>query len=248
MAVKASRLQSAKIKATSVYVTAKACLGAIHAGHYETLPQYTADEHIKDWAKQFLDVVQAKIYVKNPYNVTLSANQRYIVMCNHTSLFDIPLGYIAFPDVSLRMLAKKELTKIPIFGRAMSVLGTPTIDRHNREQAVKDLEKTKVLMESGMVLWMAPEGTRSKSGALRPFKKGGFITAIEASATIIPLVIKGANKICPGDNSRIYLNQPVSLTIGKPIDASAYSLENKEELISSLHTQMAKLLSTGSDC
>lgn len=242
MTIQTGMIKSTRLKAAAVYTTASHCIRALCVSYAKPLTQKNADRRIKAWAECFLNIAKPNIRVSNPFNVRLDSNKRYIIMCNHTSLYDIPLGYMVFPDISLRMLAKKELTRIPIFGRTMRALGTPIIDRHNRDQAVKDLEKTKTLMNQGIVLWIAPEGTRSRTGELKAFKKGGFITAIQADATIIPLAIIGANKICPNDNSRVHLYQNVELTIGKPINAGEYDLENKEKLIAKVHKAIKELL------
>lgn len=97
-------------------------------------------------------------------------------------------------------------------------------------------------MESGIILWVAPEGTRSKDGKLAPFKKGGFITAIQAKATIIPIGIRGAFDILPARTFNIHLNQKAEIHIGEPIDAAQYTIENKEELIEKTHQSIKKLV------
>ena len=163
-------------------------------------------------------------------------------MCNHASLFDIPLSLQAFPTTSLRMLAKKELSRIPIMGGGMVAAEFPFIDRKNRRQAIQDLEKVKHLLESGIVMWIAPEGTRSETGALAPFKKGGFITAIKTNALIIPMGIRGANQILPARTRQFRLNQQAELHIGKPIDASRFDLDHKDALITEVHQAIQDLL------
>jgi len=188
------------------------------------------DKTLHIWDRRILNLVGVKCKVINPHNVEPQPNQPTIVMCNHSSLYDIPLSMRAFPKHSIRMLAKKEMSKIPIVGKGMTAAEFPFIDRKNRHQAMRDLEAVQKLLASGIVMWIAPEGTRSKDGKLAPFKKGAFITAIQAKATIIPIGIRGAYEILPARTFQFNINQTAEVHIGKPIDASKFTLENKEAL------------------
>lgn len=200
------------------------------------------DKTLKIWVNRILKLVKVNPVIVNPNHVEPKPGQPTIIMCNHSSLYDIPISLCAFPHHPIRMLAKKELYRIPIIGKGMIAAEFPGIDRKNRHQAIKDLERIKGLLESGIVLWIAPEGTRSKDGKLNSFKKGAFITAINAKATIIPIGIRGANKILPARTIQFNLNQTAEVHVGEPIDASKYSLENKDELINTVHLQMKKLI------
>lgn len=200
------------------------------------------DKTIYNWAKGVLDLIQVQLTIENPHQVQPEPGKATIIMCNHTSIYDIPLGFMIFPNHSLRMLAKKELSRMPFLGSAMRATEFPFIDRRNRNQAFKDLEKARQLMESGVIMWIAPEGTRSQDGKLKPFKKGAFITAIEAKATIIPVGIRGAYDILPPHAWRIQCNRSAEIHIGKPIDAAAFTLENKDELVEQVHAAMSQLV------
>jgi 1-acyl-sn-glycerol-3-phosphate acyltransferase len=95
---------------------------------------------------------------------------------------------------------------------------------------------------SGIIMWIAPEGTRSKDGKLAPFKKGAFITAIQAKATIIPIGIRGAYDILPARTFQFNINQTAEVHIGKPIDASKFTLENKEKLLEEVFQSVKDLV------
>ncbi|HBI22472.1 MAG TPA: 1-acyl-sn-glycerol-3-phosphate acyltransferase, partial [Legionella sp.] len=194
------------------------------------------------WLKRVLKLVGIQVQVFNPYKVKTQIGQPTIIMCNHSSLYDIPLSLAAFPSNSLRMLAKKEMSRIPFMGRAMVAAEFPFIDRKNRHQAIKDLAFVQKLLESGIVMWIAPEGTRSKDGRIAPFKKGAFITAIQAKALIIPIGIRGASAILPARTHQLNLNQTAEVHIGKPIDASPYTLDNKEALIEQVFQSIKQLV------
>ena len=86
-------------------------------------------------------------------------------------------------------------------------------------------------MKSGIVLWIAPEGTRTRTGAMGNFKKGGFMVAIQTGAVIVPVGIQDTEKILPPETLSFHLNQQVRVNIGKPIDASKYSLESRDQLM-----------------
>ena len=200
------------------------------------------DKTLHIWDKRILDLVKVKCNIINPFKVEPKAGHPTIIMCNHSSLYDIPLSMRAFPKHSIRMLAKKEMSKIPIVGKGMTAAEFPFIDRKNRRQAFKDLEAVQALLNSGIVMWIAPEGTRSKDGKLAPFKKGAFITAIHAKATIIPIGIRGAYDILPARTFQFNINQTAEVHIGQPIDASQYSLDNKDELIAKVYQTIKHLI------
>ena len=126
-------------------------------------------------------------------------------------------------------------------GKGMSAAEFPFIDRKNRNQSLKDLQHVRKLMESGIVIWIFPEGTRSRDGKLAAFKKGAFITAIEAKATIIPVGIRGACNILPARTMQFNLNQQAEIHVGQPIDASQYTPETRGELISRVHQSIYEL-------
>jgi len=201
------------------------------------------DKTIHVWAQRMLKLVRVDCKIINPYKVEPHPGQPTIVMCNHSSIYDIPLSMLAFPNHSLRMLAKKELSKIPIVGKGMTAAEFPFIDRKNKRQAIKDLEVAQQLMASGILMWIAPEGTRSKDGKLGPFKKGAFITAIQSKATIIPIGIRGAYDILPARTSQFNIDQNAEIHIGKPIDASKFTLETKDILIQDVFDVMQQLIS-----
>lgn len=154
------------------------------------------DRSMRKWSAALLKVVRIKYSVSDPLHLTLVPNKSYIIMSNHASLYDIPLIFTALPG-SIRMIAKKELFRVPIWGRAMQACEFPSIDRKNSAQAIKDLEYVKQKMQSGIIPWIAPEGTRSRHGGLNPFKKGGFMLALQTQATIIPVGIRGAGQVLP---------------------------------------------------
>jgi 1-acyl-sn-glycerol-3-phosphate acyltransferase len=240
--MKASKCRSLWIILMSGAHMAATCGRAIWKSLCGTITRQWCSEELQRWAQRMLQLLQITCTVVNPHHVKPHKGKATIIMCNHTSLFDIPLSLQAFPQCPVRMLAKKELSRIPIMGGGMVAAEFPFIDRKNRKQAISDLALVKTLLESGIVMWIAPEGTRSATGALQPFKQGGFITAIKTGATIIPIGIRGANHILPARSHQFHLGQHAELHIGKPIDAAEYDLEHKALLVERVHQAMQHLI------
>jgi len=239
--MKASFIRKVLIMIVSLYVTLRITVIVLYwTGIKGGYPRKDGDGLLTWWSNGLVNAARIKKTVFDPFNVRIEPGKRYIIMSNHRSLYDIPLSILSLPG-SIRMLTKKELFRIPLWGRGMAAGEFISIDRHNIEQAKKDLKAAGEKMEDGIVLWIAPEGTRSRTGRLGSFKKGGFILAIETGAQIIPVGIRGSEKVLPAKTWDFYLDQQVAIHIGKPIDASAYTLENKDALIEAVRRELNAL-------
>lgn len=199
------------------------------------------DKIMLQWAENILSTIRLSVKVKGQERLEIEKNTPVIVMCNHSSLYDIPVAIQAL-NTSFRFVAKKEMFKIPVLGTAIKYAEFISIDRKNHEQALKDLEKAKDKMLDGITLWMAPEGTRSRNGQLAKFKKGGFHIALDTDATIIPIVIKNIHKVQAGDEIKIYLSQTIEVEICKPIDSKNYTHETRAQLIEDVRDSMLLVL------
>jgi 1-acyl-sn-glycerol-3-phosphate acyltransferase len=179
------------------------------------------------WGRSILAASRVRVAVAGLER--LDPAKAYVFMANHQSNYDIPvlLGHL---PVQFRWLAKAELFKVPLFGRAMRAAGYISIDRADRSSAFQSLGAAAAALERGVSIMIFPEGTRSPDGALGPFKKGGFVMAINAGATVVPVAIRGTYAIMP---KRAWLIRPrdVTLAVGDPIAASAYAPEAKEALM-----------------
>lgn len=204
------------------------------------LKRADVDRYTRRWSGWLLRLVRMNLSVHGQVP-DFRDGRRYILLSTHASHYDIPATFVAMPG-SIRMLAKKELFGIPVFGAAIRAAEFPSVDRYNRHQAVKDLDKAKCMMESGIVLWAAPEGTRSKDGQLLPFKKGCFHLALDTNAIILPIAFRGIHDVLPARTWRFNLGLPVQLHIGAPIDASRFSPEQLPELMALTRLSMQELL------
>lgn len=233
---KTNILKNTWIIIRSAYVTLWLSLRALRIGRFGTRAQM--DELLRLWSSKLLDLVKLSCRVENPHNFRPIVNQPYIIMSNHASLYDIPLIFTGLPG-SIRMIAKKELSRVPIWGHAMKNADFIFIDRKNSAQAIQDLAIAKEKMHHGIILWLAPEGTRSKNGKLNLFKKGGFMLALEMGALIVPVGIRGADRILPPKTLQFSLNQSVEVHIGEPIDAKDYTVKTRNELIRKVRNAIA---------
>jgi 1-acyl-sn-glycerol-3-phosphate acyltransferase len=150
-------------------------------------------------------------------------------MPNHQSNFDIPVLLGRIP-IQFRWLAKAELFKIPIFGRGMRGCGYISIDRSNRKSAFHSLKEAARKIRDGVSVLVFPEGTRSTDGKIIPFKKGGFVLAVDAGVPIVPIVISGTHTVMPKGRLLIE-SRDVVMQILAPIDTSDYTRKTKEDLM-----------------
>ncbi len=148
----------------------------------------------------------------------------YVVMSNHGSLIDIPAMMGTVPG-SLRMVLKEELTKVPVWGQALVASGFVPVDRRNRDKAIAQLQLAKQQLESGVSIWISPEGTRSRDGRLAPFKKGGFHVARDLGVPIVPAWIDGARDILPPDQFVVRYDGTCTVHFGAPIDTQGKTVE-----------------------
>jgi len=205
------------------------------------------DRIIKKWGERLMGLIGAKIIVSgNEHFENIEKNRRVIVMCNHSSLYDVPVVSMAL-NTSFRFVAKKELYKIPIFGTSIRKAEFISIDRQNHEQALKDLEEAKAKMLDGITLWMAPEGTRSDDGRLKKFKRGAFHIAIDTQAIIVPMVVKDIHEVQAGTVIDVYPNRTVHVEICSPIDAAEFTIDKRVDLVSIVRRSMLQALGQKED-
>ena len=179
------------------------------------------------WARSILWGSGVKVTVAGGEH--LAGAGSLILMPNHQSHFDIPVLLGAL-DTEFRWLAKAELFKIPIFGRAMRSCGYISIDRSNRESAFASIGKAADAIRGQVSVLIFPEGTRSPDGRLRPFKKGGFVLAVDAGVPILPIGIHGTRRIL-AKNRWLFDPGPVVLSVHPPIVTRGYDRDHKEALM-----------------
>ena len=219
---------------TTIYYSAK----TIFYARKKPPNRQKLNEVITAWAQALLNIIDLKYDFIDSHHIQFQEQTPYIFMSNHLSLYDIPLLLVSLPG-TIRMVAKKELFKVPLWGDAMQQTDFVSIDRENVTQAVKDLEVAAEKMKQGIRLWIAPEGTRSRDGQLQAFKKGAFNLAIQTGATIIPVTIIGTDQLLPAKTLHFRLGQKVQVHLGEPIDAKQYTLRDRMKLLQRVREAIA---------
>jgi 1-acyl-sn-glycerol-3-phosphate acyltransferase len=170
--------------------------------------------------------------------------RRAAVYCsNHQSNIDPP---VLFEAVHPRMhiLYKAEIESIPVLARAFRYGGFIPVDRRNKEAALRSIDGGAASLRAGNSFLIFPEGTRSRTADLLPFKKGGFIMAIKAQAPVVPIAVQGGR-----DSMRkgSWIIRPVTLSIriGAPIESAGVTLDRRDELIAATRERITALLAEG---
>ena len=169
---------------------------------------------------------------------------RAAVYCaNHESNVDPPLLFeVLHPR--MHILYKHEIDQIPILARAFRMGGFIPIDRRRKESAMRSIEQGAASIRAGNSFLIFPEGTRSRTAELLPFKKGGFIMAIKAQAPIVPIAVQGG-RAAMHRGSAIIRPVTISVRVGEPIETAGISLAERDALIVTVRERIKGLLAEG---
>jgi 1-acyl-sn-glycerol-3-phosphate acyltransferase len=169
---------------------------------------------------------------------------RAAVYCaNHQSNVDPPVLFSALHP-RMHILYKHEIDRIPVLARAFRMGGFIPIDRRRKESAMRSIDAGAESIRAGHSFLIFPEGTRSKTDELLPFKKGGFIMAIKSGAPIVPVAIEGGREAMQR-GSAIVRPVRISIRIGAPIETAGVALEDRDVLIERVRQAIKSLLAEG---
>ena len=162
----------------------------------------------------------------------------YIFMSNHVSNLDPPLLVPLVPGRT-SVLAKKEIWRIPILGKALDLAEIVPVERSNRDSAISSIRRAGEVMRHHIHMTIFPEGTRSPDGRLMPFKKGPFHLAAETGFPIVPVTILGTEKMMP-KGSMIVKPGTATLVFHSPIHSTQFA--SREELMQAVRNAINSAL------
>ena len=173
------------------------------------------------------------ITVRDPQPENILRDRAAVYAVNHTSNVEPPMLFAALSGLfpRLRILYKAELRKLPILVRAFDLAGFVPLERGNREQSLPAIERAAEALRDGNSFLIFPEGTRSRTGELLPFKKGGFIMALKGQAPVVPVAIKGARDAMRKGSLDHPAGARSTVSFGAPIETAGLTMDDRDALI-----------------
>ena len=190
------------------------------------------------WARSLLAASGVTASVEGAERITPGVPE--VLAANHASFFDI-LALMAWMPVDPKFIAKIELFRIPVFGQAMTAIGMVALDRHNLKEAFGAYQvAAKRITEEKLHVLVYPEGTRSRTGEMLPFKKGPFVLAIAAGVPVVPIFVHGAFGIQP-KGSVVVHPRPLRIIVGEPIATAGLTYDDRDALAQRVRAAMEAL-------
>ena len=191
------------------------------------------------WARWVVWASGVRVHVRGLENIDPARPQ--VIVANHQSWYDVFALSSVIPK-RFRFVAKKELGYIPIFGIGWKVAGHISIDRSDRVAAVASLEHAGQLVRSdGSAIVIFPEGTRSATGELQPFKKGAFMLAIHNQLDIVPVAVRGSRWVLPKGSWRVRAG-PIIVRFDSPVSTAGYHEGNRDALVQEVRARIQGML------
>ena len=188
------------------------------------------------WARAILATCGVRVRVRGLEK--LAPGRGYVYVSNHASMFDIPAILASIPD-QIRIVYKKELEVIPVFGWGLKWGNYIGIDRRRGPEAVRSLEEAVARIRNGASVLLYAEGTRTPDGRLQPFKRGAFNIAVRAGIPVIPLTVNGTFPILP-KGSMVVRPRPVTIVLDDPIPVEGRGKDAELRLMEKVHEAIAR--------
>lgn len=192
------------------------------------------------WARLLVWITPMHLEVCGRENIDV--NQSYVVVSNHQSQFDI-LALYGWLGVDFKWVMKMELRRVPILGIACEKLGHIYIDRSNTQAALNSINQAQKKITGGTSVLFFPEGSRSRDGKLKPFKKGAFRMALDLDVPILPVTINRTRNILPSDTADLFPGK-ASMIIHEPVSIKGYTDETLPELMEKVRSVIKSKLET----
>ena len=184
------------------------------------------------WARTLMKAAAVEVRVEGLG--ALDPDRAYIFVSNHQSHFDVMALLHALP-YDLRAVTKKELAHVPFFGWALSAAGFIFVDRSNRERAIASLRQAGAVLQAGRSILYFAEGTRSPDGNLLPFKKGGFVMALETRTPVVPIAVQGSREVLPKQSFSLRPGR-IRVRAMPPIPTDGRGVEARNALMAAVRT------------
>jgi 1-acyl-sn-glycerol-3-phosphate acyltransferase len=162
-----------------------------------------------------------------------------IFMPNHESALDILVLFLAVRQ-DVRFLAKAGIFRVPIFGWSMRLAGFIPVDRQKTDRAKEVFGELTDRLRKGASVLVFPEGTRSRTGELGPFKKSGFLLALHTGLPIVPIGIQGSREVV-GPGSLAVRPREVVVRMGRPIPTAGLGVSHRAELMEKVRAEIQRL-------
>jgi 1-acyl-sn-glycerol-3-phosphate acyltransferase len=170
----------------------------------------------------------------------IDKDKPHIYIPNHMSFFDI-FALLAYLPVDFKFIFKQEIMRVPILGLAMRRAGYISIDRSSPAKARRTVKQAVDMIKNGTSVVIFAEGTRSLDGHLQPLKRGAFQLAISSGSPVVPVAIKGTNKIMPKGSFRLKKGS-ITIQLARPIPTVNYNRETMPDLIERVAGCLRKML------
>ncbi|AKL94406.1 1-acylglycerol-3-phosphate O-acyltransferase PlsC [Clostridium aceticum] len=190
------------------------------------------DRISKRWSEVLIGATGSTVEVKGLENIPEEGPVLFV--SNHQGYFDIPVLLLYLPK-SLGFLAKIELKTWPVISKWLECIEGVFIDRNDMRQSLTAIKQATETLKSGQSMVIFPEGTRSKSSELSPFKPGSLRPAQKANVPIVPITIQNTYKILEANNDKNLTATKVILTVSPPIDFNDVSKDTSNDLIVQVH-------------
>jgi 1-acyl-sn-glycerol-3-phosphate acyltransferase len=166
------------------------------------------------WSRIFLFLYRGKLTVLGTENI--QKGKPYVFCANHSSYTDIPVLFAGIP-IDVRLILRRSLTRIPIWGWALLVSPMIIIDRSNPTKAKRTLQDAAKIIHDGASVLLFPEGTRTHDGNIQPFKRGAFQMAYKSGAEVVPVAINGTFEFLSRTDKLPIMDSNIVITIGMPL-------------------------------
>ncbi|TFG92279.1 MAG: 1-acyl-sn-glycerol-3-phosphate acyltransferase [Syntrophobacterales bacterium] len=164
----------------------------------------------------------------------------YVVVSNHQSLLDILVAFrIFFP---FKWVSKAEIFKIPFIGWNMTLNRYIKLTRGDRKSIQMMLENCNKTLARGSSVYLFPEGTRSETGSIKPFKPGAFLLAQDNKVPILPIVINGTKDALPKKSLNFHGKHPITVHILEEVPYEAFQDLTPEETAAMVRARISEAM------